>query len=144
MLVFFKYSAKHLGQTGSKSAPDILLLSDSNGYQAIIDNKAYSQYTISGDHHNRMVHNYLKNISTYSNSTYPIGFFSYIAGGFGKTIDKQLKDEVTESGVPGSGITVSNFIKMIENQQNDIRTYSHEDLKKIFGLGRQIKLEDIY
>ncbi len=140
----FGYNAKHLGQTGSKSAPDILLLSDSDGYQAVIDNKAYSKYSISGDHHNRMVHNYLERINTYSSSSYPIGFFAYIAGGFGKTIDKQIQDEVRESGVHGSGITVSNFIKMIENQQNGIRKYSHKDLRGIFGLDRQVMLKDVY
>lgn len=101
----FGYNAKHLGQTGSKSAPDILLLSDSEGYQAIVDNKAYSKYSISGDHHNRMVHNYLKRIQSYSSSSLPIGFFTYIAGGFGKSIDKQIEDEVKESGIHGSGIT---------------------------------------
>ena len=90
----FKYEALHLGQTGSKSAPDILLLSDSEGYQAIIDNKAYSKYSITGDHHNRMVHNYINRVDSYSPSAYPIGFFSYIAGGFGKTIDRQIQDEV--------------------------------------------------
>ena len=140
----FGDDARHLGQTGSKSAPDILLLSDSDGYQAVIDNKAYSKYTISGDHHNRMVHNYLERIHTYSSSSYPIGFFAYIAGGFGKTIDKQIQDEVRESGVHGSGITVSNFIKMIENQQNGIRKYSHSDLRRIFGLDRQVMLKDVF
>ncbi|MBQ8983717.1 MAG: AlwI family type II restriction endonuclease [Lachnospiraceae bacterium] len=140
----FGYNAKHLGQTGNKSAPDILLLSDSDGYQAVIDNKAYSKYSISGDHHNRMVHNYLERINTYSSSMYPIGFFAYIAGGFGKTIDKQIQDEVSESGVHGSGITVSNFIKMIENQHNGVRMYSHKDLQSIFGLDRQVMLKDVY
>ena len=42
----FGYKAIHLGQTGSKSAPDVLLVSDEDGYQAIIDNKAYSKYSI--------------------------------------------------------------------------------------------------
>ena len=139
----FGYDAKHLGQTGSKSAPDILLISDSDGYQAVIDNKAYSKYSISGDHHNRMVHNYLERIGTYSSSEYPIGFFAYIAGGFGKTIDKQIRDEVQESGVHGSAITVSNFIKMIENHQKGIVKYSHSDLRNIFGVDRQVKLNDI-
>lgn len=139
----FKYNAIHLGQTGSKSAPDILLLSDDEGYQAIIDNKAYSKYSITGDHHNRMVHNYIEKIATYSDSTYPIGFFSYIAGGFGKQIDRQIQQESLESGVRGSGITVSNFIKMIENQTNGDRAYSHREMREIFGLNRQIRLEDI-
>ena len=139
----FKYNAIHLGQTGSLSAPDILLLSDSDGYQAIIDNKAYSKYSITGDHHNRMVHNYIDKVSSYSTSTYPIGFFSYIAGGFGKQIDKQIKSEADESGVHGSGITVSTFIRMIENQTNGTRTYSHSDLRKIFSMDRQVRLADI-
>ena len=139
----FGYNAKHLGQTGSKSAPDILLLSDSEGYQAIVDNKAYSKYIISGDHHNRMVHNYLKRIQSYSSSLLPIGFFTYIAGGFGKSIDKQIQDEVKESGIHGSGITVSNFIKMIENHQNGVRNYSHKDLRSIFSLDRQVALKDV-
>lgn len=140
----FHYNAIHLGQTGSTSAPDILLLSDSNGYQAVIDNKAYSKYSITGDHHNRMVHNYLERINRYSPSNLPIGFFSYIAGGFGKTIDRQIQEEIRESGVKGSGITVSNFIKMIENQMNGKAYYSHQSLKNLFGIGRQIQSEDIY
>ena len=140
----FGYDAKHLGQTGSLSAPDILLVSNTDGYQAIIDNKAYSKYSISGDHHNRMVHNYLKRIETYSQSLQPIGFFAYIAGGFGKSIDKQIQEEVRESGVHGAGITVSNFIKMIENHQNGVRKYSHRELRGIFGIDRQVMLADVY
>ncbi len=135
------YNAIHLGQTGNKSAPDVLLVSDSEGYQAIIDNKAYSKYSITGDHHNRMVHNYIENISNYSNFSYPIGFFTYIAGGFINTIDKQIKSEVDECMIPGSGITVGNMIKLIERHQET--PYSHKELRRIFGLGRQVTLKDI-
>ena len=49
-----------------------------------------------------------------------------------------------KSGVHGSAITVSNFIKMIENQQNGIRKYSHGDLRTIFGLDRQVMLKDVF
>ena len=135
------YNALHLGQTGSKSAPDVLLVSDSEGYQAIIDNKAYSQYSISGDHHNRMVHNYIGNIRGYSDYSYPIGFFTYIAGGFIGTIDKQIRSEVEECHVRGSGITVGNMIKLVEAHQE--RPYSHKDLRELFGLNRQILLTDL-
>ena len=83
------------------------------GYQAIIDNKAYSEYSISGDHHNRMVHNYIENVANYSSCEYPIGFFTYIAGGFISTIDKQIQSEVDECHVPGSAITVTNIIKFV-------------------------------
>ena len=137
----FGYKSIHLGQTGSKSAPDILLLSDSEGYQAIIDNKAYSKYSITGDHHNRMVHNYIEKISNYSDSDYPIGFFSYIAGGFISTFDKQVALEIEESKVQGSGIKVATFIKMIEKQNE--QPYSHKRLREIFQIGREIKLSDI-
>ncbi len=137
----FGYKSIHLGQTGSKSAPDILLLSDSEGYQAIIDNKAYSKYSITGDHHNRMVHNYIEKIGNYSDSDYPIGFFSYIAGGFISTFDKQVASEIEESKVQGSGINVATFIKMIEKHNE--QPYSHKRLREIFQIGREIKLADI-
>ena len=136
----FGYNAIHLGQTGSKSAPDVLLISDSDGYQAIIDNKAYSQYSITGDHHNRMVHNYIGNIANYSNYQLPIGFFTYIAGGFSDSINKQIQSEVYESHVPGSGITVGNVIKLVE--QHQVSPYSHQELRNIFGINRQILLSD--
>ena len=56
----FGFEAKHVGPIGL--TPDVLLLSNESGYQAILDNKAYHKYTISNDHYNRMVHNYIENI----------------------------------------------------------------------------------
>ena len=138
----FGYKAIHLGQTGAKSAPDVLLISDEDGYQAIIDNKAYSKYSISGDHRNRMVHNYLENISSYSTCTHPIGYFTYISGGFASHINRQIMDEVNASGIHGSGITVSNLITLIEDHME--HPYSHAELRRIFGLDRQIMLSDIH
>ena len=135
------YNAIHLGQTGKKSAPDVLLVSDIDGYQAIIDNKAYGKYSISGDHHNRMVHNYIGNISSYSSYKYPIGYFTYIAGGFISTIDKQIQSEVSECHVPGSGITVGNMIRLIERHQQ--KPDSQWELRTIFGLNRQIRITDL-
>lgn len=138
----FKYNAKHLGQMGSKSAPDILLLSDPDDdqYQAIIDTKAYSAYSISGDHHNRMVHNYVKGIGNYSPYTCRIGFFMYVSGGFGNQIDKQVKDEAEESGCHGSGITVMNLIKMVQNHEK--QPYTHKELERIFSVDRQVQPYD--
>lgn len=60
-----------------------------------------------------------------------------------KQIDRQIQSEVEKSGVHGSGITVSNFIRMIENQSNGNIVYSHKDLRRIFGIDRQVRLEDI-
>ena len=137
----FGYKAIHLGQTGSKSSPDVLLISDDEGYQAIIDNKAYSSYSITGDHHNRMVHNYIENISNYSDCQYPIGFFTYISGGFISSINKQIQSEVDECNVPGSAITVGNMIKLVEQHQE--KPFSHKELRSIFGVNRQILLSDL-
>ena len=122
--------------------PDVLLLSDSEGYQAIIDNKAYSKYTISNDHHNRMVHNYIENLSRYSSSTAPLAFFSYIAGGFGKNFDSQVKAVSEVTGVNGSGMSVSNMIKLVECY--DAKGYTHKNLRDIFSVNRQVLLGDFF
>lgn len=137
----FGYKAMHLGQLGAKSAPDVLLFSDSDGYQAIIDNKAYSSYSISGDHHNRMVHNYIEKIPSYSPYSCPLGFFAYISGGFRLGIDSQIQKVVEESGVHGSGAAVSVLIKLIEEHQK--HKYTHSELRNVFSADREIHFSDI-
>ena len=69
----FGYETRHVGPIGL--TPDVLLVSDSDGYQAILDNKAYHKYTISNDHYNRMVHNYIEKLSNYSESDKRLAFF---------------------------------------------------------------------
>ena len=117
-----------------------MLISDSDGYQAIIDNKAYSKYTISNDHRNRMIHNYIYGINNYSDSKVPLAFFTYIAGGFGSNIDSQLKSISDESSVNGSAITVARFIDLIRNHLNN--EYTHSELRTIFSLNREIRNGD--
>ncbi len=51
----FGFEAIYVGQIGL--TPDVLLLSDESGFQAILDNKADHKYTINNDHYNRMVYN---------------------------------------------------------------------------------------
>ncbi|HAR85580.1 MAG TPA: restriction endonuclease, partial [Clostridium sp.] len=135
----FRFEAKHVGPIGL--TPDVLILSDADGYQAIIDNKAYSKYTISNDHHNRMVHNYIKNLERYSNSDVPIAFFSYIAGGFGKNINSQINDIVNVAGISGSAMSVSNMIKLVELYET--KNYTHKNIRDIFSVNRQILLSDL-
>ncbi len=135
----FGFQTKHVGPIGL--TPDVLLLSNVDGYQAIIDNKAYSKYTINNDHHNRMVHNYLSNVHRYSDSDYPMAFFTYIAGGFGINIDKQIEAIHSETGVCGSAISVSNIIKMVEEQEQ--KPYSHSFIRRLFGMNRQILMRDL-
>ena len=134
----FGFQASHVGSAGL--TPDVLILSDSDGYQAIIDNKAYSRYTISNDHHNRMVHNYIANPGHYSSSPLALAFFTYIAGGFGRNFDAQVRAVSDASGVPGSGISVSNMIKLVECYGE--KGYTHGTLRDLFSVNRQVLLTD--
>lgn len=133
----FGFEAEHVGPIGL--TPDVFIVSDTGGYSGIIDNKAYKEYSISNDHHNRMVHNY---IPMYSQKKKPLAFFSYIAGGFGRNIDSQLNTITAETGISGSAMVVSNVINMIERQQTN--PYSHIEIKDIFTLNRRIVLSDLH
>ncbi len=132
----FGFETQHVGPIGL--TPDVLLISDSDRFTGIIDNKAYAKYSISNDHHNRMVHNY---IPTYMNNRYPLAFFSYIAGGFGSHIDTQIQNIVSESNVHGSAIDVSRVIALIEKQAQ--QPYTHTAIKDLFSIDRQIVLSDL-
>lgn len=135
----FNFQTSHVGSIGL--TPDVLLVSDDCGYCGIIDNKAYSQYSISNDHHNRMVRNYIGGLSNYNSSNYPLAFFTYIAGGFGVNIDVQIKKIMDETSIHGSAISVANVIRMVEKQQ--INPYTHSSIKDLFSIDRQILIGDL-
>ena len=138
----FKFNSTWLGSAASgQEVPDILLVSDKNNFQAIIDTKAYSKYDLPTTHRDRMIYHYLSQIKNYSDSEYPLKFFSYIAGGFSNNIASQLNKIVENSGVNGSAMPVSTFIKMIE--KNFEKSYSHKEIKNIFSVNRQVNLSDI-
>ena len=135
----FGFRTRHVGPIGL--TPDVLLVSDECGYQAIIDNKAYHQYSINNDHHNRMVHNYIQGISNYGEAGKMLAFFSYIAGGFAKNIDSQIGLIRDATGVSGSAISVSNIIKMVELNQKT--PYTHDKVRNLLSVNRQVLLSDI-
>ena len=135
----FGFESHHVGPIGL--TPDVLLISDKAGYCGIIDNKAYSKYSISNDHHNRMVHNYIENFGNYCTSANPLVFFSYIAGGFGSNINAQLARIIDETGVHGSALAVSNVIQMVEKQQTT--PYTHAQIRDLFSLDRQVLITDL-
>ena len=54
-----------------------------------------------------MIYNYIAGINEYGDSTYPLVFFSYVAGGFGNNIDSQLKSISDETAINGSAMCVS-------------------------------------
>lgn len=134
----FGFQSTHVGPIGL--TPDVLILSDSVGYAGIIDNKAYSRYSISNDHRNRMVHNYINGIENYYSGALPLGFFTYIAGGFGTKIDSQIKSIASETGVHGSCINVHNMIELVQKYDSNLHT--HSDLRKLFTVDRQILFSD--
>jgi hypothetical protein len=135
----FGFETRHVGAV--RLSPDVLLLSVAEGYCGIIDNKAYSRYTISNDHHNRMVQNYIGNVPHYYDGKLPLAFFSYIAGGFGKNIDSQIADIARETGVHGSAVSVSNIIGLVERHSE--KNYSHANLRDLFSVDRQIMIADL-
>lgn len=135
----FGFEAHHVGPIGL--TPDVLILSDSDGYAGIIDNKAYSKYTISNDHHNRMVHNYIEGFCNYCNSNKPLSFFSYIAGGFGTNINGQLRKIIDETNINGSAVTVSHIIQMVDNHQS--LPYTHAQIKSILSVNRRVLVSDL-
>lgn len=135
----FGFTSKHIGPIGL--TPDVLIMSDSERYVGIIDNKAYREYSISNDHRNRMIHNYIENLQTYCQVTFPLAFFSYIAGGFGVNIDSQISSITEETSICGSAIKVDYLIKMIENHPT--HSYTHEEIRRIFSVGRQVRYSDL-
>ena len=138
----FKFNSTWLGSASSgREVPDVLIVSDDAGFQAIIDTKAYSRYDLPTTHRDRMIYHYLPDIYNYSSSKLPLKFFSYIAGGFSNTIANPINDIVQQTSINGSAMPVSVFIKMAE--KNSVHPYSHEEIKKIFSLNRQINITDL-
>lgn len=134
----FDYETIHTGSIGL--TPDVVMYSQSANYKGVADNKAYSKYTITNDHRNRMVTNYIAGISSYCKSPLPLRFFSYIAGGFSQTFTGQLRRLEAATSVRGSGVPVAVFIKMIE--RNSVRKLTHMELLKVFTVGRIVTLSD--
>jgi hypothetical protein len=133
----FGFETTHVGPIGL--TPDVLL--NANEYQAIIDNKAYSSYTISNDHRNRMIHNYIEDIDHYGKQGKPLAFFTYIAGGFGKNINNQIESIYKDTGVCGSAVSVANIILMVEVANNNKLDFN--SIRKIFSVNRQLLQKDV-
>ena len=70
-----------------------------------------------------------------------MGFFAYIAGGFGDSISGQISSIYEATSVPGAAISVSNIIKLVEH--NEVECYSHNRLRSIFSVNRQIFMKDL-
>ena len=80
-------------------------------------------------------------IPLYSKEMYPLVFFMYIAGGFGSNIDKQVNEIYTLMSVEGCAIQVDYVIDIAQNYVS--KGYTHNDLKRIFTVNRQVQLADL-
>lgn len=136
----FGFESKQIGQTGR--VPDVVISSESDKYQVIIDNKAYEKYTVQHDHYNRMVYTYIPKINEYSFSKYPLVAFCYIAGGFGPSMSKSLLEISDASGIKGSALTVSTVIKLAEGAQEN-GNLTHEYFKNILSSNRVMTPSDV-
>ncbi|RDI40913.1 restriction endonuclease FokI C-terminal domain-containing protein [Falsibacillus pallidus] len=128
------FDSEHVGN--QPLHPDVFVRSPLN-FSGIIDTKAYRQYTISNDHRNRMINNY---IPTYQNGN-NLEFFMYVADGFGTNIDTQVQDIATRTNVNGSVITAQNMIRLL--QRHSSNPLDHNRLRMLFTQNSIIRLSDI-
>lgn len=136
----FGMRAEHVGPMGN--TPDVFVESEEAGYCGIIDNKAYKNgYSIQGDHKRVMEDVYIPNVQKYGKAKYPIAFFTYIAGSFGKNIDNQVREIYRDTKVCGSAMPVDIFINLAQDYAE--KGYDHTDLKFIFSVNREVRLADI-
>lgn len=135
------FDANHVGP--KPKHPDVYVSSPQN-FAGIIDNKAYAIYSISNDHKNRMLNNY---IPTFRKEPVPLKFLMYIAGGLMPNISLQIKDicnqaSTTSSNViGGSAIRATDVIRLLKKfQKNPI---DHNKLFKLFTKGHIISNKEI-
>ncbi len=132
----FGFHAEHVGPQGN--TPDVYIESADHNFCAIIDNKAYREYSITGDHKRRMLDVY---IPTYSRKPYPLAYFAYIAGGFSRNINGQVREIQEASHVNGCAITADYIVELAEKYEAS--GYNHDTIKNIFSVNRQVTLADL-
>jgi len=136
----FHMNAKHVGPKGN--TPDVYIESEELGFCGIIDNKAYEKgYSISGDHKRVMEHVYIPEYKKYGETSLPLAFYSYVAGSFKKNIDSQIIDIHRRTGINGSAMPVDLLIKFAQDFAEN--GYSHEKIKNVFSVNREVRIADI-
>lgn len=136
----FHMKAKHVGPMGN--TPDVYVESDNYKFCGIIDNKAYKNgYSISGDHKRVMEDVYIPNYRAYGQTSFPLAFFTYIAGSFGSNINSQISTISRDMGVNGSAMPVDIFINLAQDYAD--KGLNHLFLKEVFSVNREVTLTDI-
>ena len=140
----FKFVAKHLGQAKPKEGRggycDVLFLSSEEKCCGIIDTKADKSYSLSNDHKNRMLVNYIHNYSEHSEG-FPMKAFVYVAGGFSNNFEKSMKDLAKDAEIGGSGISAKNLLRLSRKVKE--QNLAHRDLLKLFASNKLIDMKEI-
>lgn len=136
----FHMKARHVGSIGN--TPDVFVESEDENFCGIIDNKAYKNgYSISGDHQRVMEDVYIPTYRLYGDTQFPLAFFTYIAGSFGKNINDQLQNIKRPAGVNCSAMPVDILINLAQDYA--AKGYDHNDLRAIFSVNREVQLADL-
>lgn len=136
----FHMEAKHVGPIGN--TPDVFVESKEFGFCGIIDNKAYEKgYSINGDHKRVMEHVYIPEYKKYGKTTFPLAFYSYIAGSFKKNIDSQIIGIYKNTKIKGSAMPVDLLIRFAQDYAEN--KYTHEQIRNIFSVNREVRMADV-
>lgn len=134
MRTIFELEATHVGQSGR--VPDVEVRSAA--WIGIVDTKAYAAYALESDHQLRMQTSY---IPAYQGLDLPLGFFLYIAGGFGRSFTPNLRKISADKGVLGAGIAIQPWLDLIALYPDSGLT--HAELLGLWTLNREITSADI-
>lgn len=139
----FGLDAEWVGSRGVY--PDIFVYIDkSKKIHGIVDTKAYKKYTLDIDQRNKMAHSYIpafKNI-TYKGEEYTLGFYAYIAGGYGTNIQTNFeKLRVSAGATNGCYITAHDFMQLLRRHR--ATGFSPAELLQIFTLNKQVIYDEV-
>lgn len=139
----FNYISKHIGDISPRDRkggnPDVLIISEDAEYCAIIDAKAYFRYSISNDHHNRMLNNYIPNYEEHVENK-SLEFFLYVSGGFSRNFSQQVEELANESDVDGAGISAKSLLNLTKLATEE--SLDHFDLKKVFSRNEEVTVHN--
>lgn len=132
----FEQLGFHTEHVGAQPLNPDVYIESPLGYSGILDTKAYRRYSITNDHRNRMVINY---IPSFQNNG--LEFFMYIADGFGSNIPSQIQNIASVTNINGSVISAANVIRLL--QRNQTNPITHQNLRNLFACNDVITVSDI-
>ncbi|MEH7414341.1 AlwI family type II restriction endonuclease [Neobacillus drentensis] len=130
------FRSRHIGTNPLN--PDIYVSSSMHTFEGIIDTKAYRSYSLTNDHRNRMINNY---IPEWRNRSVSLSFFMYVADGFGGNIDSQIQQVAEASGTNGCAITARDLLYLL--QKHLTSPIEHYKLNNIFQYNIRIGIPEI-